>query len=82
MFFYFLFLGTILVDTVNTSPEAGKTTPYDREMLGRLMSLIQNLDTKKLYDDIQQAKNDVSGNYSQAIEYVHIQAKLAHVKFM
>ena len=59
---FFLFLGTILVDTVNTSPEAGKTTPYDREMLGRLMLLIPDLDTEKLYDDIQQAKNDVSGN--------------------
>ncbi|XP_078328522.1 uncharacterized protein LOC111111795 isoform X1 [Crassostrea virginica] len=55
-----MLIGTILVDTVNTSPEAGKTTPYDQEMLGRLLSLIPDLDTEKLYDDIQQAKNDVS----------------------
>nr|XP_022297348.1 exopolyphosphatase PRUNE1-like [Crassostrea virginica]XP_022297350.1 exopolyphosphatase PRUNE1-like [Crassostrea virginica]XP_022297351.1 exopolyphosphatase PRUNE1-like [Crassostrea virginica] len=55
-----MLIGTILVDTVNTSPEAGKTTPYDQEMLGRLMSLILDLDTEKLFDDIQQAKNDVS----------------------
>ena len=60
-FVFFLVIGTILVDTVNTSPEAGKTTPYDQEMLGRLMSLIPDLDTEKLFDDIQQAKNDVSG---------------------
>lgn len=57
----FFFPGTILVDTVNTSPEAGKTTPYDREILGRLMQAVPDLDRDKLFNQIQEAKNDVSG---------------------
>ncbi|XP_062585819.1 uncharacterized protein LOC134247479 [Saccostrea cucullata] len=55
-----LLLGTILVDTVNTSPEAGKTTPYDQEVLRRLTQIVPDLDKDKLYSDIQDTKNDIS----------------------
>lgn len=55
------FPGTILVDTLNTSPEAGKTTPYDREILSRLMQAVPDLDRDKLFNQIQEAKHDVSG---------------------
>lgn len=57
----FFFPGTILVDTLNTSPEAGKTTPYDREILSRLMQAVPDLDRDKLFNQIQEAKHDVSG---------------------
>lgn len=58
---FFFFPGTILEDTVNTRPEAGKTTPYDREILSRLMQAVPDLDRDKLFAQIQEAKNDVSG---------------------
>lgn len=51
------------MDTVNTSPEAGKTTPYDQEILGRLMQAVPDLDRDKLFNQIQEAKNDVSGKF-------------------
>ncbi|XP_061180550.1 uncharacterized protein LOC133189157 isoform X2 [Saccostrea echinata] len=64
-----LLLGTILVNTVNTSPEAGKTTPYDQEILCRLTQIVPDLDKDKLYSDIQQAKNDISAlNTKEVLE--------------
>lgn len=56
------FAGTILVDTVNTSPEAGKTTLHDEEMLRRLTQIVPDLDKDQLYKDIQEAKNDITGS--------------------
>ncbi|KAK3095859.1 hypothetical protein FSP39_020085 [Pinctada imbricata] len=56
-----LLYGTILVDTVNTSPEAGKTTLRDTAVLSKLRQMLSDVDGNQLYNSIQQAKNDVSG---------------------
>ncbi|XP_048748356.2 protein prune homolog 2-like isoform X2 [Ostrea edulis] len=62
-----LLLGTILVDTVNTSPEAGKTTLHDEEMLRRLTQIVPDLDKDQLYKDIQEAKNDITALSTQEV---------------
>lgn len=56
-----LFLGTILVDTINRSPYAGKTTPRDEVVLEKLQNLLPNVKGDNLFNEIQKAKFDISG---------------------
>ncbi|KAL4216752.1 hypothetical protein ACF0H5_024475 [Mactra antiquata] len=56
-----LLYGTILVDTINRSPEAGKITPRDENVLLSLEELLTNIDGEKLFNELQAAKFDISG---------------------
>ena len=55
-----LLLGTILLDTVNLSEQAGRTTPKDLDMVQRLHALRPHLDLTGFFDNLQNAKFDVS----------------------
>ncbi|XP_041355488.1 uncharacterized protein LOC121373106 [Gigantopelta aegis] len=55
-----LLCATILTDTINFSPEAGKTTPKDVEMVTRLQTFVPELDSQSLYEEIHTAKFDLS----------------------
>jgi exopolyphosphatase len=50
-----LLLGTILLDTVNLSPEVGKTTDTDRKIVKRLLTL-SGLDQQTLFDTLKEIK--------------------------
>lgn len=57
-----LLYGTILVDCVDMSPEAGKVTPKDSEVLLKLETTVQTLPQRSaLFTELQQAKFNVSG---------------------
>jgi len=55
-----LLLGTILLDTVNLSEQAGRATPKDAEMVRRLHALRPHLDLNVIFGNLQNAKFDVS----------------------
>ena len=55
-------LGTILLDTVNMSEAAGRKTVTDEVIADRLASLCPEIDRQRLFDGIQSAKFDISGN--------------------
>lgn len=57
--------GTILLDTINLSPSAQKTTPKDMKLIGELEDcLTKALGTppvrNEVYDPINQARTDIS----------------------
>lgn len=54
-----LFLGTILLDTVNLSPSAGRVTAKDTDVATRLRTAVRG-DPNALFDALQSAKFDVS----------------------
>ncbi|NDY71734.1 pyrophosphatase [Desulfobacter hydrogenophilus] len=54
-----LLLGTILIDTVNLDPNAGRVTPRDHAVAKHL-KLIAGLDADKFYQGIRAAKSDIS----------------------
>jgi len=54
-----LLLGTILIDTVNLDPGAGRATPRDHAVTKHLKP-IAGLDTDKFYQGIRAAKSDIS----------------------
>lgn len=57
-----LLYSTILVDCVDMSPEAGKVTPKDSEVLLKLESTIRTLPPRSaLFKELQAAKFDISG---------------------
>ncbi|XP_071787927.1 uncharacterized protein [Asterias amurensis] len=56
-----LLLGPILVDTVNLSASAGKATAKDITMVEELSKLCPDLDKDKMYQELQEAKADISG---------------------
>ncbi|XP_076439054.1 uncharacterized protein LOC143277957 isoform X2 [Babylonia areolata] len=63
-----LLYGTIVTDTINFSPAAGKATPKDRDMAGRLEEVVEGgLDRDSLYEEIKAAKFDLSGLNSMEI---------------
>lgn len=53
-----LLLGTILLDTVNLDPKAGRVTPKDTEVADKLKPLIE-LDPNALFETLQQEKFNV-----------------------
>ena len=55
-----LLLGTILIDTVNLDPNAGRATPRDHAVVEHLQP-IADLDTDTFYQGIRAAKSDISG---------------------
>ncbi len=55
-----LLLGTILIDTVNLDPNAGRATPRDHAVVEHLQP-IADLDTDNFYQGIRAAKSDISG---------------------
>ena len=54
-----LLLGTILIDTVNLDPSAGRATPRDHAVAKHLKP-IAGLDTDNFYQGIRSAKSDIS----------------------
>uniref|UniRef100_A0A8C6UD71 Prune exopolyphosphatase n=1 Tax=Neogobius melanostomus TaxID=47308 RepID=A0A8C6UD71_9GOBI len=57
-----LLYGTVLVDCVDMSPDAGKVTPKDSEVLLKLEASVQTLPQRsELFKELQLAKFDVSG---------------------
>ncbi|EMP27954.1 Protein prune like protein [Chelonia mydas] len=57
-----LLLGTILLDCVNMTPEAGKVTPKDTQYVALLESKFPDLPARSvLFEALQTAKFDVSG---------------------
>ncbi|XP_033625283.1 protein prune homolog 2-like isoform X3 [Asterias rubens] len=62
-----LLLGPILVDTVNLSASAGKATAKDITMVEELSKLCPDLDKDKMYQELQEAKADISGFTSDEI---------------
>ncbi|XP_069102103.1 uncharacterized protein [Argopecten irradians] len=56
-----LLYGTILVDTINQSPTAGKTTPRDTAVIQTLEGWVSNQEGRELYDQLQKAKFNLSG---------------------
>lgn len=54
-----LLLGTILLDTVNLDPEAGRVTPEDEKIAGELGEL-SGSDRQELFDAVQREKFNVS----------------------
>ncbi|ESO95061.1 hypothetical protein LOTGIDRAFT_81753, partial [Lottia gigantea] len=58
-----LLYGTILIDTINMSPEAGKTTDKDTLMIHKLEDTLEEMgvDRDTLYEDLNDAKFDLSG---------------------
>lgn len=64
MWYLILFLsttGTILLDTVNLSSDAGRTTPKDIEVLDKLQKFCPNVVHQDIFDSLQRAKFDISG---------------------
>ena len=59
--FFSCFAGPILVDTVNLSASAGKATAKDITMVEELSKLCPDLDKDKMYQELQEAKADISG---------------------
>jgi exopolyphosphatase len=55
-----LLLGTILIDTVNLDPNAGRATPRDHAVVEHLQP-IAGLDTDNFYQGIRAAKSDIRG---------------------
>lgn len=55
-----LLCGTILLDTVNLDPEAGRTTPRDRKIAGILMKSCP-LEQNDYFDQVQKSKFDTGG---------------------
>ncbi|CAH1790576.1 unnamed protein product, partial [Owenia fusiformis] len=55
-----LLTGTILLDTVNLSPQAGRATPKDEEIITQLGKLLPDLDREGLYKKLEAAKFDIS----------------------
>ena len=53
-----LLLGTILLDTVNLDPKAGRVTPKDTEVAGKLKPLI-DLEPNTLFETLQREKFNV-----------------------
>ncbi|KAF4725492.1 hypothetical protein FOZ63_029892 [Perkinsus olseni] len=55
-----ILLGVILLDTVNMSPEAGKATAVDCEVVERLSSVVgyDSSLRRSLFEELQQAKTD------------------------
>ncbi|XP_064595905.1 protein prune homolog 2-like, partial [Liolophura sinensis] len=62
-----LLYGTILIDTVNRSPEAGKTTSRDDEILDELARKLPDVSAKELFDELQEAKCNISGLSNEEI---------------
>lgn len=57
--------GTILLDSVNLSPAAGKVTPRDVACISLLESRFPDLPAHNaIYEALQAAKFDVSGLYT------------------
>ncbi|XP_077996859.1 uncharacterized protein LOC144450158 [Glandiceps talaboti] len=56
-----LLLGTILLDTVNFDPAAGKTTFKDEQIAVELQEHCPNVDKTELFESLQSAKCDMSG---------------------
>lgn len=54
-----LLLGTILLDTVNLDPEAGRVTPEDQAIAARLLELT-GANQQELFDALQREKFNVS----------------------
>ncbi|KAH3741371.1 hypothetical protein DPMN_048147 [Dreissena polymorpha] len=57
----FVFKGTILVDTVNKSVQAGKITPRDEAVLAELLPLVPDIKGDNLFEELLAAKLDLSG---------------------
>ena len=57
----FYTLGSILVDTDNLSPEAGKATPRDMNIVEKLKASLPELDMMDLYDKLKNAKFSIEG---------------------
>ncbi|KAK6178506.1 hypothetical protein SNE40_013287 [Patella caerulea] len=57
-----LLYGTILIDTINMSPEVGKTTDKDRVVVHELEESLEDMGVERdaLFDDINAAKFDMS----------------------
>jgi exopolyphosphatase len=53
-----LLLGTILLDTVNLDPKAGRVTPKDKEVAGKLEPFV-NLNPNTLFETLQREKFNV-----------------------
>ncbi|XP_060083778.1 protein prune homolog 2-like [Ylistrum balloti] len=56
-----LLYGTILVDTINQSPAAGKTTPRDTAAIQTLEGWVTNNQGRELYEQLKKAKCDLTG---------------------
>jgi hypothetical protein len=55
--------GPILFDTVNLSPNAGKTTEKDRQIYTQLQTFRHSsIDDLKLYSDLKENSCDATGN--------------------
>nr|XP_002731053.2 PREDICTED: protein prune homolog 2-like [Saccoglossus kowalevskii] len=62
-----LLLGTIVLDTVNFDPAAGKTTMKDEMIASLLQDYCPNMDKDDLFDALQSAKCDISGLLTEEI---------------
>ncbi|XP_042189607.1 protein prune homolog 2 isoform X3 [Callorhinchus milii] len=63
-----LFRGTILLDSVNMTPETGKVTSKDEEIVAALEERFPDLPPQKeVFDALQQAKFDVTGLSTEQI---------------
>ncbi|XP_030828007.1 uncharacterized protein LOC578539 isoform X4 [Strongylocentrotus purpuratus] len=56
-----LLLGTILLDTLNLSEAAGRTTPTDEDVVTRLGNLSPRINLQELFNEVQAAKFNISG---------------------
>lgn len=57
------FKGPILFDTVNFSPEAGKTTEKDQQIYAQLQTFRESgADDSKLFSDLRDSSSDITGN--------------------
>lgn len=56
-----LLLGTILLDTLNLSEAAGRTTPTDEDVVQRLGNLSPRINLQELFNEVQAAKFNISG---------------------
>ena len=63
IFFSTAVAGTILVDTINRSPAAGKTTLRDEAVLTKLEALLLDVKGDNLFQELQAARFDISGKY-------------------
>ena len=70
--FFSCFAGPILVDTVNLSASAGKATAKDVTMVEELSKLCPDLDKDKMYQELQEAKADISGKNSAVLFYMFL----------
>uniref|UniRef100_A0A4W3I8X4 Protein prune homolog 2 n=1 Tax=Callorhinchus milii TaxID=7868 RepID=A0A4W3I8X4_CALMI len=63
-----ILLGTILLDSVNMTPETGKVTSKDEEIVAALEERFPDLPPQKeVFDALQQAKFDVTGLSTEQI---------------